>query len=212
MTHKHSVYDTDSHFSINPITRAIKNESSRKTTLMQYDHNSERFTFEMPRFIEGHDMTLCNRIELHFINISSVNKADCSEDVYIVDDMQISPEAVDEDIVIFSWLISGNATKYAGNLSFLIRFKCLEGETITYSWNTAICSDIFIGNGMSNIESVIEEYSDVLEAWKIAIENAFCTKEEADAKYALKSDLIAIQEEINGVEVELQMVNEGGVA
>ena len=44
MAHKHSVYDTDTHFSINQITQAIKNESSSKTTLIQYDHNSERFT------------------------------------------------------------------------------------------------------------------------------------------------------------------------
>lgn len=169
MTHKHSVYDTDSHFSINPITRAIKNESSKKTTLMQYDHNSERFTFEIPRLVEGHDMSLCNKIEVHYINISSANKDETSADVYLIDDMQISPEAVEEDVVIFSWLISGNATKYAGSLNFLICFKCLEGSTITYLWNTAICKDIFIGNGMSNSESVLEEYSDVLEAWKAEV-------------------------------------------
>jgi len=60
MAHIHPVYDTDSHFTINPITREIKNESSTKTRLIQYDHNSERFSFDMPKTVEGHDMTLCN--------------------------------------------------------------------------------------------------------------------------------------------------------
>lgn len=48
MGHTHNVYDTDTHFSINPVTRMIKNESSKKVTLIQHDHNSERFTFELP--------------------------------------------------------------------------------------------------------------------------------------------------------------------
>jgi hypothetical protein len=38
----HDVYDTDTRFAINPITRVVKNQSSKKTTLIQYDHNSER--------------------------------------------------------------------------------------------------------------------------------------------------------------------------
>ena len=166
MSHKHRVYDSDSHFSINPTTRTIKNESSKKTMLIQHDHNSERFTFEVPRLVEGHDMSLCDKIEVHYINISSADKADTSADVYIVNDMQISPHAEDEDVVIFSWLISGNATKYAGSLSFMIRFICLEGSTITYRWNTAVSSDIFVGLGIDNGEAVVTTYTDVLEAWK----------------------------------------------
>ena len=61
--HNHNVYDTDNKFTIDGITRAIKNVSSSKTTVMQFDHNSEVFTFEVPRYIEGHDMTECNRVK-----------------------------------------------------------------------------------------------------------------------------------------------------
>lgn len=161
MAHLHSVYDTDNHFSINPITRAIRNEATEKTSLVQHDHDSERFTFELPRFVEGHDMSLCDKVEVHYINIGKDGK---SEDVYIVDDVSTSPE--DDSVVIFSWLISGNATKYAGSLHFLIRFVCLDGDNIEYAWHTAIYSDITIADGMNNGEAVITEYSDVLEAWK----------------------------------------------
>jgi hypothetical protein len=171
MPHIHNIYDSDTHFSINPITRKIRNESSTKTSLIQHDHNSERLTFEMPRFVEGHDMSLCDKIEIHYINLSASNKNEKSEDVYLANDVQISPE--DENVVIFSWLISGNATKYAGTLNFLISFKCLTGDVIDYAWHTEIFKSISIGEGMNNGEAVVAEYSDVLEAWKKDVETGF---------------------------------------
>lgn len=48
MAHKHSMYDPDTHFKIDPVTRAIVNISD-KNVLMQRDHNSEIFTFELER-------------------------------------------------------------------------------------------------------------------------------------------------------------------
>ena len=168
MNHKHSIYDSDPHFSISPITRAIKNESSKKTTVMQNDHNSERFTFEMPRFIEGHDMLLCDKVEVHYINVSN-DKTNKTEDVYHVNDVQLSPDSEDEDVVIFSWLISGNATKYAGNLSFLISFKCLKDEVIDYAWHTDIHKTIAVGEGMNLTEAAAFEYSDILASWESKI-------------------------------------------
>lgn len=157
MAHLHSIYDSDSHFRIDPITRLIKNEASSKVTLIQGDHNSERFTFEMPRYIEGHDMSLCNKIRVHFSNGEH-------NDVYETDDMQLSNE--DDNIVIFSWLISSNATGTTGVLAFMIEFLCLSDEMVDYRWNTAIYSAITIGKGMNNSASVVYEYADILEQWK----------------------------------------------
>lgn len=165
MGHLHNVYDDDAFFVINATTRKITNSNSEKK-LIQGDHNSERFTFEIPRFIEGHDLSLCDKVEIHYLNVSA-NSTEQSADVYLVDDAQIGEGA--SDVVIFSWLISANATKYAGTLNFLIRFVCLDGETIEYAWNTAIFDGITIANGMDNSETVVMEYSDVLEAWKCEI-------------------------------------------
>lgn len=61
MAHKHPVYDTDAHFKINHITRSITTQDDLKT-IMQGDHNSERFSFEIPNVIDGHDMKLCNKV------------------------------------------------------------------------------------------------------------------------------------------------------
>ncbi len=168
MSHLHSVYDSDMHFSINPVTRAIQNESP-KNSLVQYDHNSERFTFELPRYIEEHDMSHCNRVEVHYINIG--RSGDQKAGVYEVDDCQISLR--DNGVVICSWLISSNATRYAGYLAFLIRFACVAADgTIEYAWHTEIYKGIAVTDGMSNGEAIVEEYADVLEQWKNAINGA----------------------------------------
>ena len=70
----HNIIDSDARFSINSVTRQIKNESKQKTSLMQNDHNSERFGFILDRYIEGHDMSLCNQVEVHYLNSSSKDK------------------------------------------------------------------------------------------------------------------------------------------
>ena len=160
MAHTHPVVDSDSRFVINSTTRAISTTSD-KLKLIQGDHQSERITFEIPKIVEGHDMSLSDRIEVHYINIDRGTKA-ISKDIYIADDM-----AVDGDKLTFSWLISGNATKYYGRLNFIILFECLDSDgNYTYKWNTEICKLLTIGEGISNTEAVAEDYSDILEKFK----------------------------------------------
>lgn len=171
MAHIHSVYDSDAHFSINPITRALRSEASGKTTLFQTDHRSERFTFAVPRMIEGHDLMLCNRVEVHYTNADATDKTKVSKDVYEVNDLRVSPES--EDIVICSWLVDGKATKYAGTLRFSLKFKCVsDNGTVDYVWNTAIFTGISVSPGKDNGEAVVEEYSDILEQWRRKIVSA----------------------------------------
>lgn len=160
MSHAHSMKDSDTAFTIDPITRKITSSSS-KVSLMQYDHDSEIFTFQIPKLVEGHDMSLCNKIEIHYTNIHKRTKQ-TSSDVYPVTDA-----TVDGDNLTFSWLVSGNATKYPGSLNFLVRFGCLENDnTFSYLWHTDIFKNITISDGMSNTEAVAEDYSDILEQWR----------------------------------------------
>lgn len=191
MAHLHEIFDTDKRFYINPMTRAIKNESG-KVSLIQNDHNSERFGFELPRYVDGHDMSLCDKVEIHYINVSHHNEK--SEDVYLVDDLQVSPSS--NDTVIFSWLISANATKYAGTLNFLIRFVCLDGEEVSYAWHAGIFKSIAVGEGMNNAATVIETNPDILEAWKKEVlgdAEAAATRAEAAAERA-ESAVASIEE------------------
>ena len=160
MPHTHPVTDNGPHFVIDPITREITNES-RKIKLMQGDHASEIFTFEVPRYIDGHDMSLCNKIAVHYINIGSSGS---NADVYIVTDAAINES---EDKIEFSWIIYRTATKYAGNLNFLIKFSCIDDDaTIVYQWNTDIFKGIMISTGMDNEETIVEDNIDLIEQWK----------------------------------------------
>ena len=134
---------------------------------MQNDHNSERFTFEIPRYIEGHDMSLCNVVEVHYINVDSADKKIESLGVYPVTDTQVSQES--DDTIIGSWLVSINATTYAGSLNFIFRFACVDENTseITYQWFSDIFTGIKISKGIYNTDVLTEENSnDILEAWK----------------------------------------------
>lgn len=159
MAHIHNIYDTDDHFKVDGTTRAITNVSSTKITVIQYDHNSERFTFEIPRYIDGHDMSECNVAQVHYINTdaAAVNK---SSGVYEIDDLQVSPD--DDSVVICSWLISSAATRYAGLLNFLIQLKCVTNGTVDYRWSTGIYKGISVSDGMNNGDAIAAEYVDVL--------------------------------------------------
>lgn len=160
MPHVHPVVDSDSRFVINSTTREITTNSS-KTELIQGDHQSERITFEIPKIVEGHDMSLCDRIEIHYINIDKKTKA-TSKDVYIADDV-----TVDGDKLTFTWLISSNATKYQGSLNFVVIFICLDDEgNYIYKWSSEICKLLTVGASIYNSEHVVNNYSDALEAFR----------------------------------------------
>lgn len=170
MAHIHGVYDTDTHFIVDPVKKELTvAEGYAKVKVIQHDHNSERFTFELPRYIEGHDMSTCNKVEVHYLNIDSQTKEE-SKGLYSVDDLQVSPE--NEDIVICSWLISHNATKFVGSLYFVLRLACTTDDTIDYALNTLTYEGIYVGKGIYNADAIATEYADVLEKWKQEIIDA----------------------------------------
>lgn len=163
MAHEHSVFNTDERFTIDISTRAITQQSG-KSKLMQFDHNSERYEFEMSRYIDGHDMSLCNDIRVNYINVSSTREGQ-SNGPYVVRDMQIDPN--DDEKIVFSWLISRSCTKYPGTLNFTISFRCLTGAIVDYAWYTDIYKGITVSSGIENNgNEYVEEYVDILEQWK----------------------------------------------
>ena len=164
MAHTHDVHDTGKRFEINGISRFIKETSETKLVLVQGDHKSEVVTFEMPRFIDGHDMLLCNKIRVHYINIDT-KTSDSSADIYEVTDLKLCEDCGEEETLLFTWTIEAPATKYFGSLSFLVKFECTEGDNILYQWNTARYVNVNVLNGIDNSEAFVDKYSNVLEEW-----------------------------------------------
>ena len=89
--HEHPVVDSDSYFIIDPDTRTITNTAETKNVIMQYDHDSERYTFELKRFIEAHDMMLCNVVKVHYNNIDGTTGEEHA-DVADIYDLRINPD------------------------------------------------------------------------------------------------------------------------
>lgn len=171
-SHTHTdgiIVDADEHFTIDTVTREISNGSNKKLTLMQYDNNSERYSFDIDRIIDGHDLMDCNRVQIHYINIGS-NK-EKHPNSYTVDDVQVNSS--DTNKVTFTWLISQNATMLSGILSFLVSFECINGDNILYRWSSAIYKAIQISAGMDNNNATFELYSDELLAWQNSMEKNF---------------------------------------
>ena len=160
--HTHDVYDTGKCFEINGLSRFIKETSSTKLVLVQGDHKSEVVTFQMPRYIDGHDMLLCNKIRVHYINIETGTN-NKSADIYEVTDLTLCEEC--EDILTFTWTVEAPATRFAGSLAFLIKFECTEGDSILYQWNTAKYIGVNVLAGIDNSEDFTDKYSNVLQEW-----------------------------------------------
>lgn len=160
MAHTHEVFDTGKHFEINATSRFIKETSSTKLVLVQGDHRSEVVTFKMPRYIDGHDMLLCDKVRVHYIN-AETGSSNKSANIYEVTDLALCEDT--EDILAFTWLIEAPATKYHGTLSFTVKFECTEGGNIVYQWSTAKYAGVNILEAIDNIEEFVEEYSNVLD-------------------------------------------------
>lgn len=161
MSHDHILIDSDPTFVIDPVTRVITTEN-KKLKFMKDDHNFERYTFEIPQYIDGHDMSLCNDIRINYENVSSANRNNVSRGPYKVTDAIVS-----DGKVLFSWLVSGNATEYAGTIQFSISFKCIVDSEVIYAWHTDTFKDISVSDGIRNSsEEVVANYVDILAGWE----------------------------------------------
>lgn len=164
------IVDADHHFTIDVETRSITNSENKKTSLIQFDHNSERFSFDIKREIEGHDILLCNRVQIHYI-IATGQSRTTHKGLYPVTDLAVHPD--DNTKACFSWLISEDATHYDGRLSFLVSFECVkedsnpdDDDATLYRWNSGICSTIVVVPGMNNSGAIVQNYPDVLLQWE----------------------------------------------
>lgn len=203
MSHEHKLRDTDPYFRIDPDTRVITDLSDKGTTIVQNDHNSEKFTFELPRFIDGHDMSMCNVVEVHYINIGSNER---HNDVYEIpeeDRETIRLANSTDEALLCTWLLSQNATSLAGTLSFALRFMCTstgeDGEAIIdYSWGTGIYTKTIITPGINNSEAVVEQYADVLEEWRQQLLST--TSQSANAFVKMVSDKAVRVDDVSPIE------------
>ena len=155
------IVDGDYYFVVDPLTRSITSKQPQKNVLIQYDHNSERFTFEIPRFIEGRDLSMCNTVRVCYRNGRNTG-------VYTVDDVIQMPYV--NDTLKCSWLISSNATSIVGSLSFMLKFSQVnENNEVEYAWSTKTYDGVQIVESIESTDIAGSEYLDVIEQMKTQI-------------------------------------------
>lgn len=170
--HMHDVCDTDVLFEIDPFDKTITSTGGQKSILVQDDHNSEIFTFKIPRYIEGHDMLLCDLVRIPYIN-SEVDTRNprFATGVYTSTDLKVYEK--DPDYLTFSWKISKNATVYPGTLAFMVVMLCMDGIHVLYRFGTDAYEDVYVLEKIDAELSFENEYVDIIEQWKEAVKAEF---------------------------------------
>ena len=155
------------HFRIDIATKELVLISG-STILAKNDHNSKKVTFEIPKIVEGYDISACNSVRVNYLNVDAKTK-EKHEGYYDVKDFDISEE--NENIVKGSWEISGNATRAAGGLSFTIHFFKLDSSSeIEYAWNTGFYNELKVVDSGDSPEAEDTEFFDIFNQWKEEIE------------------------------------------
>lgn len=164
MAHDHIVLDDDKRYVIDPVTRLVTNKAGSRTKLIQYDHNSEEITFEIPKVIENHDMAKVDKITVYFENVgtgTSVSNRMTAPGSYEIPMDKVIEDPDNTENLLFTWLVSRDATQYYGTVKFALTFQCNGGEKLPdYQWGTEIIENIDIKPGMNSNASMPEHYPD----------------------------------------------------
>ena len=117
------------------------------------DHNIETVTFKCPRYWDGHDLSI-----MHFyINYRSPDE---SLGCYVVNNVSIDEN--DSNIMHFDWTITRNVAKSEGKVIFLVCAKKVdENGNETLHWNSELCEDMYVSEGLECDEVLEEEYPDL---------------------------------------------------
>jgi hypothetical protein len=179
--HKHDktlVVDDAVLFRVDPVTRRISKVSEDDIVLIKGDHNSERYRIALPRYIDGHDMSLCDIARVHYINIASESRIETA-DIYEATDLALILEdgMSEEDAteISFTWLVSRTATVDYGTLVFTIELACSteDKKSTSYSWNSGVYSNITVDDGINNSKLITSVYGDILQGWWEKLTAAF---------------------------------------
>ena len=126
-----------------------------KRIAVQYDHDIETVTFDCPRYWDGYDMSDM-KTYINYIRKDGVLGCYAAENGI--------PDENDPSIMHFDWTISRNVTAAKGPISFLVCIKKVDlasGEELNH-WNSELCSDMYISEGLEAEESILESYADVI--------------------------------------------------
>lgn len=141
--------------------RTVTVPDELKKIAVQYDHNVETVTFDCPRYSDGVDMSEMT-IYVNYM------RPDGYKDAYPCNNIVV--DETDPETMHFDWTITRNVTLVSGNLRFLVCVKKTdnEGNNVNH-WNSDLCSDVRVGEGLECEEQIEQENPDTITAILIRI-------------------------------------------
>ena len=120
---------------------------------VQYDNDIETVTFDCPRYWDGHDMSKM-AVYINYKTPGNTKESYPARNVRVDD--------TDDNIMHFDWTVSINATRYKGNLAFLVCIKSVDedGNEVNH-WNSELNRDMYISEGLECTESFQQSYPDL---------------------------------------------------
>lgn len=136
--------------------RTVTVPDELKKIAVQYDHNVETVTFDCPRYSDGVDMSEM-AIYVNYM------RPDGYKDAYPCTNIVV--DETDPETMHFDWTITRNVTQVPGNLRFLVCVKKtdVEGNDVNH-WNSDLCSDVRVGEGLECEEQIEQENPDTITA------------------------------------------------
>ena len=153
------IKDSGEYFVINPVSRKVTVPHAHKSIATVGDHKSEQITFECPQMVDGHDVTLCDRRYITWINVNG----DIGQDELKLTQVENGAEGM----IYLAWTIRNPLTVAKGIIQFSVHFEdCSNGTgdicqecgavlsedgNIAYRWSTTTCKDCDILDGINGV-------------------------------------------------------------
>lgn len=152
--------DVEPRFVINSDERTIEIPEEFKFLAVKMDHLSERIYFDIPRYFDGEDLAT----KICVVQYINANGEEAAEGIAAIVDVDYTSEA---DKIIFRWDVDNNVTKYAGDVSFSVRFYTISDDNrFTYSWNTVPATLPVLDTIDNTGQRVTENYPTELLQWQ----------------------------------------------
>lgn len=122
---------------------------------VQFDHDVNTISFICPRYSDGRDMSTMS-VWVNYMRADGYVDAARCENVTVDTD--------DANLMHFDWVVTRNATEINGELKALVCVKKVDSSGNEQNhWNSEICSDFYVSEGMEAEETAIEMHADVVE-------------------------------------------------
>lgn len=138
--------------------RTIDIPKTIKNIGVESDDDVLRLKFKMPRYYCGFDLSEF-LIRVNYMNAQKEG-----------DSFEVVDSSSDEEHITFTWLVGRYALKYEGKVIFNVCLRKIdENGMIDREFNTTIAT-LPVLQGLETTEQIVQDYPDLLEAWRQAWE------------------------------------------